>query len=380
MKVTIDIDTKTFIRFGLVILGFVLVLGGIFLARSALMLIGAALFLALALNPPVSWLSKRLPGKSRIGATGLAFLMVVLSIGLLLFLIVPPIIEQTSKFATTVPGLIDKVMEQRGALDGLLDQYNLHEAFDDAVEETKNSAINASKQLGGVLVNIASGAVGGVVNLILVLVLCFFMLVEGPTWIRRAWDLYEDQDKMKRHRATVSKMYRVVTGFVTSQLLVAGIGALFSFVALFVMGLIPSLNVPGNLALPLSVMIFLTALIPMVGTTIGGVLASLVLLLNSPLAAIIFAVYFVIYQQVENNIIAPPIQSKTVDLSVLWVLVAILIGASVFGLVGGLVSIPIAGCIRVLLVDYLDYRKKHRFSKPKKGIEKLVNKLTGKSS
>jgi len=111
----------------------------------------------------------------------------------------------------------------------------------------------------------------------------------------------------------------------------------------------------------------------MVGTTIGGILVALVLLLNSPLAALVFVIFFVIYQQIENNIISPPIQSKTVELSVLWVLMAILIGASLFGLIGGLISIPIAGSLRVLLVDYLD-RKELRRNAAKKPHAKVTAK------
>lgn len=181
-------------------------------------------------------------------------------------------------------------------------------------------------------------------------------------WMRKVWDLYTDEAKRDEHRDTVTKMYKVVTGFVTGQLAVAAIGAMASFLALVVMSFIPSLAVPINLAMPLAVIIFLTALIPMVGTTIGGVLASLILLLNSPLSALVFAIFFIVYQQIENNVISPPIQSKTVDLSVLWVLMAILIGASLFGLIGGLVSIPIAGCVRVLLINYLERAEKLRHS------------------
>lgn len=376
MKITIDVETKTFVRFGLVVIGFVALIGGIFLARSALLLIGVALFLALALNPPVTWLAKRLPGKSRIGATGIAYLLVVTTLGLLLFLIVPPILEQTAKFTKTLPDLVDKVVEQRGVFDGFLDQYGLRDGFNQAVDNAKHNAINASEQIGGVLISLASGAVTGLVNLVLVLVLGFFMLVEGPYWMRKIWELYDDPEKMERHRATVNKMYRVVTGFVNGQIVVAGIGATFSGLTLFIMSLLPDLNVPANLVLPLAVLIFLMALIPMLGTTIGGVLVSLVLLLNSPWAALIFIIFFVIYQQIENNVIAPPIQSKTVDLSVLWILVAILIGASLFGLVGGLVSIPIAGSLRVLLMDYLENTRKIRAKKQKKSpLGKLVEKI-----
>ena len=361
-RVKIDIDTKTFIRFGLVVLGFVGAFGFIYLARDALVLIGIALFLALALNPPVSWISRHLPGKSRIGATGIAYLIVVTILVGVTLLIVPPIIEQSAKFADTVPSLIDKVDTQRGIFDDFIRHYNLTDAVNSAVNSLKEQAASLSNQLAVSLVGGVTVALGGIINLLFILVLCFFMLVEGPVWMRKVWDLYTDEARRDEHREIVTKMYKVVTGFVTGQLAVAAIGAMASFLALIVMSFIPSLSVPINLAMPLAVIIFLTALIPMVGTTIGGILASLILLLNSPLSALVFAIFFIVYQQIENHVISPPIQSKTVDLSVLWVLMAILIGASLFGLIGGLISIPIAGCARVLLVNYLARAEKLRHS------------------
>ena len=108
----------------------------------------------------------------------------------------------------------------------------------------------------------------------------------------------------------------------------------------------------------------------------GAVIVTLVLLLNAPGAAVIFAVYFFVYQQIENNIISPTIQSKKVELSALSVLVSILIGVSLFGLIGGIVSIPIAGCIRVLMIDYLDHARNEREHKTSRTtIAKLAAKI-----
>lgn len=113
----------------------------------------------------------------------------------------------------------------------------------------------------------------------------------------------------------------------------------------------------------------------MVGAPLATVITGLVLILNSLTAGLLFVVIYLVYQQVENNLIAPHIQSKSVELSVLWILMAILIGSSVFGLIGGLISIPIAGCLRILLMDYLAYTKKQREKKEPRGIGKLVKRI-----
>ena len=172
-------------------------------------------------------------------------------------------------------------------------------------------------------------------------------------------------------------MYRVVTGFVNGQMLVAFIAATCSLATLLILSAVFPL--PANLALPLSALIFVTGLIPMIGATIGAIIVTLVLMLNDFGAAITFLIYFIVYQQIENNFISPTIQSKTVELSAFAILAAILIGVSLFGLLGGLISIPIAGCIRVLTIHYLEQNRKEREQR-NTTLGKLVSKVKEASS
>lgn len=358
MKVHIDIETKVFIRFVLVVLGFGLTLMAIYMSRSALILLGISLFLALALNPPVAKITKRLPGNSRVGATAIAYLFVVALLGGFIVLIVPPVIDQTAKFADTVPALIDQANSNRYIFDDFIQRYNLESTVNDSVESAKKEASSVAANLGNSLVGGVGSLLGGIANVLFVLVLTFLMLIEGPQWIKRVWGLYEDHEKLEQHRSLVNRMYKIVTGFVNGQLAVAGIGAVSTLILLLTLSAVTDLD--ASLAVPLSVVIFITGMIPMIGATIGAALVGLVLLLNEPTAALIFLVYFVIYQQIENNFISPTIQAKSVDLSALLILVSILIGLSLGGILGGIVAIPIAGCLRVLLIDQLETARKKR--------------------
>ena len=112
MKVKIDIDTKTFVRFWLVVIGFVLAGFAFYSARSALIIIGSAMFLAIALSPIVNKIAKKLPSKSRVLGTALSYITVVAVLGAIVFLIVPPIVDQTAQFVKTVPNLIDSTSKQ----------------------------------------------------------------------------------------------------------------------------------------------------------------------------------------------------------------------------------------------------------------------------
>lgn len=361
MKVRIEVETQTFVRLGLVILGFFLLIFLVMRAKQPLTIIGVSVFFALALNPPVSFISRKLPGRSRVGATALAYIMVLIFLGGALFLVVPPLIEQSSKFASTIPQIIDTTSNQRHVIDDFTRRYGLEEQLNSSIESAKQQATSVADDIGGLLVAGATAVFNGALTMFLVLVLTFLMLVEGPMWLKRIWGLYQDPVRLERHRSVVQKMYRVVVGYINGQMLVAFIGATATLITLLLLAML--FDFPSNIALPLAALVFLTSLVPMVGATIGAIIVTLVLLLNNVTAALIFLVYFIVYQQIENNFISPTVQSKKVELSALTVLSSVIIGVSLFGVLGGIISIPIAGCLRVLLIDYLEHAAKERKEK-----------------
>ena len=372
MKVKIEIDTRTFVRFWLVVIGFALAILMIYSARTALIIIGVSFFLALALSPPVNRLVKLLPGRSRIGATALAYVAVTAVLGGFMFLAVPPIIEQTAKFAQTVPEVFDNATSQWGGLNATIERYGMRDQVDQALASIQENAAGLASNVGATIVAGAGSLVSLLTAALLVFVLTFLMLVEGPMWVKRLWKIYNDQERMERHRDIANRMYNVVTSYVNGQLLVALIAGSSSGLVVFILSFF--FNVPANLAIPVAAIVFVGGLIPMFGATIGGIIAGLLLGFNDITAAIIFLIYFVIYQQVENNVISPTVQSKALDLSALTILISVTIGLYLFGIAGGIISIPIAGCINVLLDDYFTNAKKQR-TQSQKPLAKLARKI-----
>lgn len=364
MRTSIDVDTRTFIRFWLVVIGFGLAGLAIYNASTALIIIGVALFLALALNTPVSQIAKKLPGKSRVGATAISYVAVIALLGAIVFLVVPPIVQQTAKFAQTIPSLVDGATSQWDGLGHLIEQYQLQDQVDEALQSIKESSANWAGNVGQSVISGVGSIFAFFTALILVLVLTFLMLIEGPTWMQRVWRLYQDKAKMQRHKSVTERMYSVVTGYVTGQLTVSAIGATLAGLAVFVLSLFFS-DLPGSLAFPTAAITFVLSLIPMFGATIGGVIVTALLAFNNIPAAIIYAVYFVVYQQIENNFIAPHIQARKIELSALAVLASVTIGLYMFGVIGGIIAIPIAGCIRVLLDEYISSRRSSNSKKLK---------------
>lgn len=350
MKVRIDIDTKTFIRFWLVMIGFALAAIAVWNAQTALIIIGISLFLSIALSKPVGKLASLLPGNSRLGGTALAYISVVVVLGGFIFLVVPPIVEQTGRFVQTIPSTVDEATQRWGGIDGLVDQYGVRDQVDEAISTVRSNAAKWASNIGSTLLTGASSLVSFGVALLITLVMTFFMLLEGPAWMKQLWSIYADKKRMKHHRELADKMYKIVSSYVNGQLIIALIAGSAAALVIFVLSLF--LNLPTNLAAPVAAIVFVGSLIPMFGATIAGIIVTILLLFNDTTAAIIFLVYFLVYVQVENNLITTVIQSKTLNLSPLVVLIAVTIGTYLIGIAGGIISIPIAGCIRILLEDW----------------------------
>lgn len=355
MRTQIEIDTRTFVRFWLVVFGIGLAIFLLYNARVALMIIGVSIFLALALNGPVSRIARRLPGRSRVGATAIAYIIVVALLGSVIVLLIPPIVQQTAGFIQTAPTLLDSSTTQIKVVNDFVEQYNLEPQVNGALESIKNNAAGWASNVGKGVVSGIGSVFSFFAALILVLVLTFLMLIEGPEWIKRMWGLYRDKKRMENHKRVAGRMYSVVTGYVTGQLTVSTIGAAIAGLAVFVLSLIFP-QVESSLAMPAAAITFLLSLIPMFGATIGGAIITLLLALNSIPAAIIYVIFFIVYQQIENNFISPHIQSKKINLSALMILASVTIGLYMFGIVGGIIAIPIAGSVRILIDEYLKRR------------------------
>lgn len=351
----ITIETKTIVRILLVMTGFVAAGWALLQLLPGLVLIIVSFFLALVLNPSVSTLSRKLPGHSRLFATLIAYLVILSVIGVFIFVAVPPTIEQTTQFVQSLPSSVQELSQQGGFIPELIVRYNLQDEVAQVIQGIQSQVGSLLSGIGVSVVVGISSFFGGLVSVITVLVLTFLMLVEAPKWIERFWNLYTNAELRTRHQNLVTKMYKVVSSYVNGQVVVALIAAAAGLTVLLILVSVFKLD-PGIL-LPLAGVIFITDMIPMFGATIGAVIVVLVLLFSGLPAAIIFTIYFIIYQQIENNFIQPLVQSKSVALSALGIFIAVIIGINLFGILGGILAIPVAGCLRVAALDYMQHRK-----------------------
>ena len=357
-KVTVTFTDRTIVR--VVVIAVLSFLGILFLSKiiHALVLIFLSLFLAIALNPAVSWIGRRFRSKSRVRATGAAYIIVLAIITGFLVLVVPPLVRQTRDFAQALPNNIERYTQDDSVPRRFIRDHNLEQDVQNSIQSLRSNVDN----IGGSVVTTANTVLAFVVSLIAVLVMTFMMLVEGPMWMKKFWDA-QDPEKSEHHKRVVAKMYRVITGYVNGQLIIAVIAGFISLIALVIASTI--LNVSVN-AVVYALIITLTSLIPMFGATIGAiVVVALCAFVSWPLAGIM-AVFFLVYQQVENATIQPGIQARQNELTPLLVFIAALIGIGFGGILGAFIAIPVAGCMRVWFVEYYG----DRFSVNPKNLEK----------
>lgn len=345
-KTEIIIPAQTYFKTLLLIVGTILILAVLRITSHALFILFTAFFLALALNAPVSFISRHMPGKirgNRAWATSIAFLIVVLLLGGFIASLMPPLIKQTENLINAAPGLLEDVRQQEGAIGGLIQRYNLQDQVQNFSTEAEQRIKGGIGQAFSTLQSLGSSAF----TVLTVLVLTFMMLVEGPRRLEFLHELVPAKRKEVVKRTALS-MYRVVKGYVNGQVTLAAMAAILITPLFFILGV--------SYPIGLMVIVFICGLIPMVGHTIGAIIATLVALFTSPTAAIIVLAYYILYQQIENVFIQPKIQANSTDMSPLLVFGSVVVGVSFSGLLGGLVAIPVAGCIRIALLEYLRSR------------------------
>ena len=345
-RVTVNVTNRTIVRAILWIVATILIYHFINRIAHGLTLVFASFFLAMALNPVVSSLGRRLHIKSRGTATALAYLIVIGIITLFLILVTPPLVRQTRSFISSVPDTIQNFQNQDSKLARLSRKYHIDEKI------TKGARDFAShyNNIGGTVLDTGKRIVEAVASIVAVLVMTFMMLVEGPRWLELFWGVMPPQHR-QRHKRIANKMYRGVTGFVNGQVILAIVAGIFAFITLEIASHITHANI-NSVALAGIVSVF--GLIPLFGNPLAAILVILACLINTVSLGIVMLAYFIIYFFIENHTFQPYIQSRLNDLTPLTVFVAAILGVGFGGLLGAIIAIPSATAVKILVEDYFE--------------------------
>jgi predicted PurR-regulated permease PerM len=331
-----QLSTRTIVRvfFTLVALG--VLLYTLYLVRSVVGLLLIAVFLAVALGPAVDRASRmKLPRPAAILVVFLGLFLAIFLIGLV---VVPPIVNEVQAFAKDVPNYIDDI-RQNDTLREYDDKYDITAKLEDQASSLPSRLGDAAGALQAVTVGVFST----VIQLVTVLTITFFLLLDGGR-IANFLLAQVRREHQERVRMVAGDIYNATGGYVAGALTLATAAGISTYILLSVLG------VP--FAVPLAVLMAFFDLIPLVGSTIGGVLVALVTLFaDFPQDTLIWVVFVVVYQQFENSVLQPLVYRRAVNLHPLAVITAILIGSNLLGVLGALVAIPIAAAIQITLKD-----------------------------
>ena len=330
------------------VLGITLLVAGvlwvIWATRGVVGWILIAAFLAMALNPAVAFLMRR--GIRRGRAAVLVFFLALIVIGAIGYLLIPPLISQITDFVEAVPGLVDDLTKGRGPLGFLERDYHIVDRIREAIQ---------TQGVGGVLgftqpaLSIARSVLTAVVGAVTISFLTVFLLIDGPRLTRAFLDLLPERVRLRWERAG-DGIYKTVGGYVTGNVLISIIAGTIATPVIYGLGI--------PFAISLGVIVALFDLVPLAGATIASVVVILVAIATKGwVIALAVGIFFLVYQQFENHLLQPLIYGRTVSISPVIILIAVLIGADLAGVLGALGAIPIAGSIQVILGEVLSARR-----------------------
>ncbi|MDT4899541.1 MAG: hypothetical protein QOJ78_471 [Pseudonocardiales bacterium] len=326
--------------------------------RRVLIWMVIAAFFAVALNPAVSFVQRRLlKGRRRAFATSLVFFLVAVVLLGVIALFIVPLAREGTKFADRLPTLIDQAREGHGTIGSLLKRTHALTFIQQHQDQIKSTASGLTKPAVGVLRGVATGVAGAIT----IFVLAFLMVLEGPRISTGVLALFP-QDRAARIGRVASACAKSVTGYLAGNVAISVICGVLTFAMLEIMG------VP--FALLLALFVAIADLVPLVGATLGAVVAIIAAFIHSVPAGIVAIIFFIVYQQVENHLLQPVVFSRTVKLNPLTVLVAVLVFAQLAGILGALLAIPIASMIQIIARDVWDHRVGRLNAEPSVGAER----------
>ncbi|HXL60141.1 MAG TPA: AI-2E family transporter [Mycobacterium sp.] len=305
------------------------------LLSSMLVLIGVAFFLALGLEPAASWFVNR--GLRRWLATTLVFVIFLAALGAFVAAAIPPLAQQAGDLVQQVPHYLQQVQDHSSAIGRLNDRFHLQQRVTDAINSSGGSALNG-------VVSAGTAIFGALADSLIAIILTVYFLVDMP---RIRTTIYRLVPHTRRPRAILlgDEVFSKVGAYVLGNVLISVITGAATFIWLIVFG------VPYPLLLAIFVAVL--DLVPIVGSTIAGVVVAAVALTVSLPVCIATIAFFVVFRLVEDYLLTPRIIGRAVKVPALITVVAVLVGGALLGIVGALVAIPIAAALQLLTQEVL---------------------------
>jgi len=313
--------------------------------RRPISFIVIAAFIAVAMTGPVNLLQRVMKRGLAIACAYLALILIPVGIGAVL---VPDLVGQAEDLANNVPEYAADVTEfvnDNKTLNDLNEKYDFTSEIESAAKELPSQIGNAAN----ILKDIGVGVVNSIFAGVTILVLSIFMVGGGPRW-KDAFLRTQTPDRSARINRALEHIANAIGNYIGGAILQATIAAVAAFLVLTVLG--------APFAAPLALIVLFFDLIPVVGATIAAVLIGIVMLfVNFPVGLIVWVIYAIVFQQIENYLIQPQIQKRATKIEPFITLVAVLFGSTLFGVVGAILAIPTAATLQIMVREYVAYRR-----------------------
>ena len=339
------LTTRIVVRTVVIVVVAALTLYIIYRLRKPISFLVIAAFIAVAMTGPVNLLQRFIKRGLAIALAYLALIAIPIALGVLL---VPDLVGQAEDLAANVPAYAKDVTDfvnNNETLNNLNEKYDFTSEIESAAGELPSRIGDAAN----ILKDIGVGVVNSIFAAVTILVLSIFMVAGGPRWVEaflktQAPDRAEWIERALRHIANA------IGNYIGGALLQASIAAVGAFIVLKILG--------APFAAPLALIVLFFDLIPVVGATIAAVLIAVVMLfVNFPVGLIVWVIYAIVFQQVENYLIQPQIQKRATKIEPFITLVAVLFGSTLFGVVGAILAIPTAAALQIVVREYATYRR-----------------------
>lgn len=337
-NLTVNISIITIIR----VLTVLLAIYFVYLIGDILIILFVSLILASLISPWAEWLQKRKIPRG-VGVITI-YLLLFAIVGLVVYLMIPPISEQITEFSKNYPQYIEKVstgldfFKEKAKTGGFLKNFE---------QSLKSLTTDLEGTIGGVFTTV-SNIFGGIVSLLLVLVITFYMATEDNGMKKIVWSVVPE-----RHQPYViqllSRMQKKTALWLRGQIFLSVIMFVVTYIGLLLLGV--------KYALVLSLIAALTEFIPYLGPIIAAVPAIFIAFVQSPLLALFVLILYYAIQLVESNIIVPKLMHKVVGLNPIVIIVVLLIGFKIYGVVGAILAIPVSTAATVFFKDIFEKRK-----------------------
>ena len=312
-------------------------------ASQVFVLIIISLFLAMGLNPTVEALQAR--KLKRGSAVAIVVSSALLLVSLFVLIVIPPVFTQANELIDGAPQLID-ALRNNSALSELNSQYGVIDTLEKKFQSLISDGQIFTGAFGGV-VGVGRTVLSGAFSALTVMVLTLYFLSSLPS-VTKIFYRLAPASRRERVSKIGDAIISRVGAFVGSQVLIAALAAIFVFFL--------ALGLKLPYAAALGMVILFVALIPLVGHFIGASIVILVALTESPTKALLALILYTLYVQIENYVIAPRIMKRSLSIPGLVTIVAALLGTSLLGLVGGLLAVPIAAAV-LLIMDEVVFPK-----------------------